>query len=171
MASCEVGPVSNVSPGMLSAEEQVHVARAADERIAAGFDADGHPGGPFSEKNPPPGKLFGGYAKGASGVTWLEAADALGVVSWNVLAHVHTHWNAAEHGGAPKSLESDAQRISRHARVVRRLHALRPAVALLQEVDATLMPQDWQGGPLPCGEHLDGYTPFRSYTPPWGHRR
>ena len=95
------------------------------------------------------------------------------IVSWNVLAHVHTHWNSAEHGGDEKTLETAEQCQLRHVQIVRRLNALRPEVAFLQEVDATFMPQYWQptSGPLPCGQRLDGYTPFRSYTPPWGDRK
>ena len=88
------------------------------------------------------------------------------VVCWNVLAHIHTHHNAAGHGGEAKTLEAQAQRTARHVRIVRALQRLAPDIALLQEVDTTFIPLDWQPnqGPLPCGERLDGYTPFRSYS-------
>jgi len=106
-------------------------------------------------------------------VVRTRAMQEVDVLSWNLLAHVHTHWNFSEHGGTPRSLETEEQRQARHLHILRRLNALRPAVVLLQEVDATFMPQDWQpaSGPLPCGQRLEGYTPYRSYTPPWGPRK
>jgi hypothetical protein len=72
----EVGPVSNVSPGMLSEEELAAAASATEERIAAGFDAEGNVGGPYSKESPPPGKLFGGFHKGATGITWVSERSA-----------------------------------------------------------------------------------------------
>ena len=88
------------------------------------------------------------------------------VVCWNVLAHIHTHHNAAGHGGEAKTLEAQTQRTARHVRIVHALQRLAPDIVLLQEVDTTFIPLDWQPnqGPLPCGERLDGYTPFRSYS-------
>ena len=87
------------------------------------------------------------------------------VVSWNVLAHIHTHHNAAGHGGATKSLESAEQRLVRHRQVLQTLLELQADVYLLQEVDSYFMPADWQQDrPLPCGETLRGYTPYRSYS-------
>jgi endonuclease/exonuclease/phosphatase family metal-dependent hydrolase len=89
--------------------------------------------------------------------------QSLTVVTWNCLAHIHTHWDTELHQGTPKSLESSAQRTVRLRTVVRTLRDLLPDVALLQEVDEHLIPREWQGGPLPCGESLDGYVPYRSY--------
>mmetsp|Transcript_3071 Transcript_3071/g.11908 ORF Transcript_3071/g.11908 Transcript_3071/m.11908 type:complete len:300 (-) Transcript_3071:212-1111(-) len=88
----------------------------------------------------------------------------LTVVSWNILAHIHTVWDFERHGGAKKSRETKEQRQRRHELILKRLNALRPEVALLQEVDVTFMPLDWQRGPLPCGALLEGYTPYRSYN-------
>lgn len=93
------------------------------------------------------------------------AFSDLNVVSWNILAHVHTHWDFVRHGGFAKALETLEQRQARHEVIARRLNALRPEVALLQEVDASFLPLEWQGGPLPCGVALGGYTPYRSYSP------
>lgn len=72
----EVLPASNVSPGTLSTRELEQAATAAEERIAAGFDAYGRPGGEFSKCWPPPGTFFGGYHKGATGVNWIQAKSA-----------------------------------------------------------------------------------------------
>jgi mRNA deadenylase 3'-5' endonuclease subunit Ccr4 len=95
-----------------------------------------------------------------------KGADAgFTVVCWNVLAHVHTRWNAGSHGGADKTVETAAQRDCRHVRITQALNRLSPDIALLQEVDTTYMPMSWQeDGALPCGEWLKGYTPYRSYT-------
>jgi hypothetical protein len=54
------------------------------------------------------------------------------VMTWNILASVHTHHNCAAHGGALKSRESEAQRTQRHMSVVSRLMNELPDVALLQ---------------------------------------
>ena len=87
------------------------------------------------------------------------------MVCWNVLAHIHTHHNWAAHGAPRKTLETPAQRDARHRRVARTLARLAPDVALLQEADESFMPVQWQPEePLPCGERLDGYTPYRSYS-------
>ena len=48
-------------------------ARAQAERLASGFAADGAPGGAYSERAPPPGMRFAGYAKGATGIVWAPA--------------------------------------------------------------------------------------------------
>jgi len=88
------------------------------------------------------------------------------VLSWNILAHIHTHYNHLGHGGAPKERESEKQRTARYRQIARTITELSPDIALLQEVDSFFMPQDWQAeqGALPCGESLDGYTPYRSYS-------
>merc|ERR1711988_2076693 len=88
------------------------------------------------------------------------------VLSWNILAHIHTHYNSAGHKGPPKSCESAEQRVARHRTIVQTITQLAPDIAMLQEVDSTFMPSDWQArnGPLPCGERLDEYTPYRSYS-------
>ena len=44
------------------------------ERIAGGYAEDGSSGGPFGESNPPPGKKFGGYLKGGTGIVWKPMA-------------------------------------------------------------------------------------------------
>lgn len=93
---------------------------------------------------------------------------SLKVLSWNILAHIHTHWDAALHTGsqqARKCLETQEQAKARHSRIVQEIRRQEPDIALLQEVDSTFMPSNWQAasGPLPCGEKLDGYTPYRSY--------
>jgi endonuclease/exonuclease/phosphatase family metal-dependent hydrolase len=91
--------------------------------------------------------------------------DAFKVVCWNVLAHIHTHYNANGHGGAVKTTESAEQRLLRHQRIARTLLDLQADAYLLQEVDSHFMPADWQPDrPLPCGEMLRGYTPYRSYS-------
>lgn len=97
---------------------------------------------------------------------------AIRVVSWNCLAHIHTHWNAAVHLAAPlpgssKPLESQEQRHSRHRRIIAALKRLDADVALLQEVDKHFIPQSWGRSPgesLPCGALLDGYVPYRNYN-------
>lgn len=52
--------------------------KAADEgqadRIAGGYAEDGSLGGPFGASNPPPGKQFGGYLKGGTGIVWKPMA-------------------------------------------------------------------------------------------------
>jgi len=91
--------------------------------------------------------------------------------SWNVLAHKHTGWFATKHGGLPKARETVAQRDVRNALVIRRLQELSPDVALLQEVDETLLPPHWEPGTtLPCGVSLEGYTPYRNYREYQGSR-
>ena len=105
------------------------------------------------------------HAAPAASEHWTTHEFAFKVVSWNVLAHIHTHYNAAGHGGATKSLESAEQRLVRHRQVVQTLLELQADVYLLQEVDSHFMPADWQQDrPLPCGETLRGYTPYRSYS-------
>lgn len=89
----------------------------------------------------------------------------LTVVTWNCLAHIHTHWDVERHHGKPKSLETAAQMLARHHAIVSRLRALQPDCALLQEVDEHFMPRTWQqDAPLPCGQMLEGYVPYRSYS-------
>eukprot|EP00656_Telonema_subtile_P035528 TRINITY_DN39508_c0_g1_i1.p1 TRINITY_DN39508_c0_g1~~TRINITY_DN39508_c0_g1_i1.p1 ORF type:complete len:284 (-),score=40.91 TRINITY_DN39508_c0_g1_i1:140-991(-) len=84
-------------------------------------------------------------------------------MTWNVLAHVHTHWDKALHGG--NANESAAQRDFRHNRIVQAILRELPDVALLQEVDEYFIPGNWQGGELPCGAHLPGYTFHHAYGP------
>ena len=107
------------------------------------------------------------------------------VLSWNILASIHTHHDAARHmnepaveavigakrsrvsQGRPRALlESAEQRKVRHVQIVHTLRRLSPDIALLQEVDSFFMPRTWQPaqGPLPCGEMLEGFTPYRSYS-------
>lgn len=86
------------------------------------------------------------------------------VMTWNVLASQYTHYSSQAHGGLPKSLESAAQQTSRHISIATRIISEIPDVVLLQEVDASFLPVDWQGGFLPCGVSLEGYTPYRSYS-------
>ena len=90
--------------------------------------------------------------------------------TWNVLASVHTGWNASAHGGPAKTQESEAQRQTRYGRVATAINREQPDVLLLQEVDERFLPRDWQRGkgPLPCGVELRGYTPYRSYSPSRG---
>mmetsp|Transcript_16695 Transcript_16695/g.25094 ORF Transcript_16695/g.25094 Transcript_16695/m.25094 type:complete len:139 (+) Transcript_16695:28-444(+) len=52
---------------------------AARERLAAGFDASGAPGGNYSEHNPPPGMVFSGYLKGNTGIVWKTAESSSAV--------------------------------------------------------------------------------------------
>lgn len=87
----------------------------------------------------------------------------LKVVSWNVLAHVHTRYNWRSHGGnSCESRETPEQREGRHKLVAHELNRLNPDVVLLQEVDTSFMPASWQPGAgtaLPCGvELLPGHT-------------
>ena len=129
------------------------------------------------------GRVFGNAGNGAlvcacvsfrersTGTVEMDAEAAeFSVLTWNVLAHIHTHWDAARHQNEPekpKPLESTEQRRARHAQVVQTLRRLSPDIALLQEVDVTFMPKSWQpaaGALLPCGETLEGYTPYRSYS-------
>jgi hypothetical protein len=62
----------------------------------------------------------------------VTAMPPFRVMTWNILASVHTHWNSAAHGGAHKTTESAAQRTRRHLSVVSRLMTELPDVALLQ---------------------------------------
>merc|ERR1719362_895210 len=86
------------------------------------------------------------------------------VMTWNVLAHVLTHWDHRFHGGIEKSLETETQRRTRHRAVVNAVMRELPDVVLLQEVDEFFMPPDWQCGLLPCGLSLPGYEAFKSYA-------
>ena len=86
-------------------------------------------------------------------------------MSWNVLAHIHTHWDYKFHGGASKELETGSQRDARHTAIVKAILREYPDVVLLQEVDEYFLPLDWESGPLPCGLILPGYVPFKSYSP------
>lgn len=70
------------------------------------------------------------------------------VLSWNVLAHIHTTYNAVAHQQGDRARESEAQRVARRAASLRRLQQLAPDLALLQEVDAFFAP--------PPGEILPG---------------
>ena len=84
--------------------------------------------------------------------------------TWNILASVHTHWNSSATGAAEGSVESAAQAAARHRAVVRRIIEECPDVCILQEVDTHFMPLEWQGGMLPCGLSLTGFTPHRSFS-------
>lgn len=86
------------------------------------------------------------------------------VMTWNVLAHVHTHWDSAFHGGRFKTVETKEQRLARHVAIADAIMRELPDVVLLQEVDEFFMPEDWQGGRLPCGRTLSGYCVHRSYS-------
>ena len=100
----------------------------------------------------------------AAAAAAAPVAPPLKVVSWNVLAHVHTHWCRAAHQHTGK-LESPGQCRRRQRSVLARLKKLAPDVALLQEVDSAFIPIDWlPGTPLPCGETLTGYTVIRNYN-------
>jgi endonuclease/exonuclease/phosphatase family metal-dependent hydrolase len=85
------------------------------------------------------------------------------VLTWNVLASVHTHWDSDVHNSG-SALESDDQRVSRHQAIVKRILLLQPDVVLLQEADDSFIPYNWECGLLPCGYELTGYRPFISYT-------
>jgi hypothetical protein len=85
------------------------------------------------------------------------------IMTWNVLASVHTHHNFRDHGGAEGETETAIQRDARHRRIVRRIQWEGPDVVLLQEADEAFLPRAWRAGPLPCGEALFGYTTHRSY--------
>jgi len=54
---------------MLSSSQLI-AETALKDRLSSGFSASGAVGGPFSKENPPPGMTFGGYLKGAMGITW-----------------------------------------------------------------------------------------------------
>jgi endonuclease/exonuclease/phosphatase family metal-dependent hydrolase len=86
------------------------------------------------------------------------------VFSWNLLASVHTHWNFDAHGGDMKTVENREQRDMRQRAIVHRIMREMPDVMLLQEVDESFLPLGWDGGFLPCGLPLAGYTAHRSYT-------
>jgi hypothetical protein len=85
------------------------------------------------------------------------------VMSWNVLASVHTHYVKTIHKG--DRCESSEWRCRRHKANIRRIVKESPDVVLLQEVDAWLIPEGWEGGVLPCGLPLDGYSVVQSYGP------
>jgi len=95
-------------------------------------------------------------------------ASAFRVLSWNILAHIHTHHNTCGHGGPPGSLETPGQRDARHRQIAHTLMQIQPDIIILQEVDTTFMPLEWQPtDPLPCGERLTGYvrrTHTRTHT-------
>lgn len=65
-----ITPQSNVAADLFSATQLADAQAAAAQRASEGFDASGKPGGPFTERAPPPGHLFGGYLKGCTGVVW-----------------------------------------------------------------------------------------------------
>jgi inosine-uridine nucleoside N-ribohydrolase len=54
-------------------ETAASVALGNEARLARGFSADGSAVGPFSQTNPPPGKVWGGYLKGFTGAVWKSA--------------------------------------------------------------------------------------------------
>ena len=67
------GLTSNIGPAA-GLEFLSNAAHQRDERIAAGYAADGTVGGPFSREVPPPGMQFAGYNKGATRIVWKPAA-------------------------------------------------------------------------------------------------
>ena len=69
----DVGAMSNCNEDEVGADFLAEAAAANDARRAQGYDAAGRLGGEFSEKNPPPGKAFGGYHKGCTGCNWRDA--------------------------------------------------------------------------------------------------
>ena len=64
--------LSNISPDMMGAMPGFveAAAQGAAHRLSQGFAADGSLGGPFSEHNPPEGKVFAGFLKGYTGIVW-----------------------------------------------------------------------------------------------------
>lgn len=88
------------------------------------------------------------------------------LLSWNILASVHTHHNRTAHqSGRADGLETDGQRSARHQRIASRLRAEVADILLLQEVDITFLPSEWTQGVLPCGIGLPNYLPYRMYLP------
>eukprot|EP00756_Hemistasia_phaeocysticola_P025983 Hpha_TRINITY_DN16035_c4_g1::TRINITY_DN16035_c4_g1_i1::g.120390::m.120390 len=67
-------------------------------------------------------------------------ARRLRIVTWNILAHRHTHYDWREHGGKEGEVESEAQTKERHRRISAAIAGLNPDVLLLQEVDTSLVP-------------------------------
>lgn len=66
---------SNVGLGVdFDREFMFGASQQQEQRIAAGYAADGTVGGPFSRENPPPGMQFAGYKKGATGIQWKPIA-------------------------------------------------------------------------------------------------
>jgi len=78
-----VEALGNCDDGEAGAQFLRTAQAAALARVARGYDADGAIDGPFSRSNPPPGKRFGGYLKGCTGVAWRSSEPpprALGAV-------------------------------------------------------------------------------------------
>ena len=75
-----IGPVSNVCPGDFLPEDLAHASACAEERLQKGFDENGNVGGMYSKHQPPPGKVFGGFKKGVSGVTWIKLPSLIPLV-------------------------------------------------------------------------------------------
>jgi hypothetical protein len=48
------------------------VAASSARRDQQGYAADGTLGGKFNVKNPPPGKVFGAFLKGNTGIVWKD---------------------------------------------------------------------------------------------------
>ena len=65
--------MSNCNESDVGADFLADAEAAAEERRKQGYDAQGRLGGEFNERNPPPGKLFDGYHKGCTGITWRDA--------------------------------------------------------------------------------------------------
>lgn len=95
-----------------------------------------------------------------------QAYQPFTVMCWNVLASVHTHYTQSAHGGKGSGgNETKEQSKQRHLSIIERIMECKADVVLLQEVDDLFLPREWQRGQLPCGLSLDGYTPYRSYSP------
>lgn len=65
---------SNIGPGV-DLQFLCDAAHQRDERVAAGYAADGTVGGPYSRDDPPPGMQFAGYNKGATRIVWEQASS------------------------------------------------------------------------------------------------
>ena len=148
-----VGP--DIMPGIMSSTAGGFAAAAAQgaaERLAHGFAADGAVGGPFSEQSPPPGRQFGGYLKGNTGIVWKAAAGPSATVLNRVMFEILPRGDVE---GMKRLLQSGkvgpdlrigkgptAQRTLLHWAVAR---GQRPLVELLIERGADTSLMDGQG--------------------------
>lgn len=64
--------VENLDDESLSFHQEASA--RAESRRSGGFDINGKPGGIFNEKNPPAGRMFGGFLKGNIGIIWKDIA-------------------------------------------------------------------------------------------------
>lgn len=73
-----VGEMSNIDNEANDCDNSdeflVHATQQAMLRRTSGYNADGSCGGVYSEHSPPPGKAFGGYLKGCTGIVWDDIA-------------------------------------------------------------------------------------------------